>query len=322
METGMELAGPLFRAGGEAGSTLPAKIENAAPESLDIFSKAVVLHLQFRRLGTSRALPSGQIARIEGESGDNTAARHLIKASRIVLESPELDAIEKHDGQTERYIDKLKSGPAFANQGGFHLLSLAVKDEADRWLTQRQAQRLELIETFIEKLPVRIAETRAALGPCAPSAFEYPTREMAREAFSVTASYMTFGYTDEDAAEAWRQTALFECRQTLSVAFAGIMQHIVERLTPGEEGKAKTFRDFKKFDEFVSNFETRDLTNYAELRKLVEEARELMTGTNAKELRKNDGLRAAVVQRATEIRNAVDALVVDKPSRQYNDDEE
>lgn len=310
--------GPLFAAPPAAPSVAvidePAETDDTS--TIDVFARAVVLQLQFRRLGTHRKVSADDI-----NTNATGADKALLRVTKLILDAPELKAIEKHDGETARFIDARKSGPAFANQGGFHLIALDLKDGIDRWLDERLTEREALIETFLSALLMRINDTAARLGALAND-IRYPTPAEAREAFGVTRRYMTFGYDNPEAAAEWKREALGECRQALRGAFAEVVSHLADRLTPGVEGKPKTFRDslVTRFDDFVASFNARNLADDRELAALVTQARAIMAGVSPTDLRKREGLRAAVATQIATIKAAIDQLVIDKPTRLYGED--
>jgi hypothetical protein len=304
-------------------STQPWEIDQ--PEDvkppIDVFARAVVLQLQFRRLGTARKVSTDTVE-VRGESESRKTDKDLLGITARILDSPELEAIRKHDGQTERFIDSKKSGPAFANQGGFYLLAIVLQGEIEAWLDTREAERWILIERLLDVFDARVEDTKRRLGPLAAT-ITFPTRDQARAAFGLTRRYMSFGFErDPQAAAEWRSEALGECRQALRAAFADVVAHLADRLEPGPEGKPKTFRDslIANFNEFVESFNARNLADDGELAELVAKARGVLSGVDATDLRKRDGLRAAVARSMAAIKPAVDALVMDKPTRLYGDD--
>lgn len=296
-----------------------ASAEDRPP--VDVFARATVLQLQFRRLGTARKVSTDAVD-VRGETDSRQTDKDLLGLTARILDSPELEAIRKHDGETARFIETRKAGPAFANQGGFHLIPNALKDEIDRWLATRTAERDTLIERFLTVFETRIEETRRRLGPVGGTV-TYPTIGEARAAFGVTVRYMSFGFErDPAAAAAWRNEALTECRQALRAAFADVVSHWAERLETGPDGKTKTFRDsmVASMNDFVAGFSARNLADDGELAGLVAQARAIVSGVDASTLRKRDGLRAAVGRSMASIKAAADALLMDRPTRLYGDD--
>ncbi len=291
----------------------------AADNPIDIFTKATVLQLQFRRLGISRKVKTDAID-VKKQDGDTEADKALVSVTKKILDSPELKAIERHDNETARWVDSQKCGPAFANQGGFHLVALSEKPRIEGYLDRRGEDRAVLVDRFLDLLSLRIDETRQRLGPLARG-INYPTRREAEAAFGMTRSFMTFGYTDPEAARQWQDEALSECRATLRAGFAEVVAHLAERLEPGPDGKPKIFKDslVRNFDEFAASFESRNLANDSDLAALVKEARRIMSGVDATDLRNRGSLRRAVAQSVAQIDKAAAALVTDKPTRFYGD---
>jgi hypothetical protein len=294
--------------------TMPAL---ASDNPIDIFSKATVLQLQFRRLGISRKVKTDAID-VKKTASDTDTDKALVSVTKKILDSPELAAIARHDSETARWVDSKKAGPAFANQGGFHLVPLVLKPEIDRYLDAREAERADLVDAFLEVYSLRIEETRARLGSLKWDV-QYPERSEAAAAFGMTRSFMTFGYTDPAAAAQWQAEALQECRATLRLGFAEVISRLAERLTPDESGKPKVFRDslVKNFEEFAEALSKRNLANDTELAALVQEGRRIMSGVDAGDLRNRGSLRRRVAESVAQIDKAAAALVTNRPSRAY-----
>lgn len=315
-------AAPVDQEAPPVAAPLPEPLPPAADidTSADIFARAIVLQLQFRRLGTERKVSRDDIE-VKGETAENMTARRLLRVSKSILEAPELDAIARHDGQTARYIEVRKSGPAFANQGGFHLLALDLKPEIDRWLAARLVEREQLIETFVGVYDERRADTARALGPQADDVV-WPTIDQVRAAFGVTTRYMQFGYTSEAEAAAWKREALTECRLALREAFAEVVNGLAEKLEPGKDGKTKAVRAEwrEKLDAFITSFSARNLADDGELSTLVVQARELMAGVDREQLKKAGPARDRIKSKLGEIRTALDNMIADVPTRRYDAD--
>lgn len=293
--------------------------ERPDANGLDIFSRAIVLQLQFRRLGTHRKVKADAIDVRRDDEGKTD--KRLLSITKTILEAPELKAIAQHDGETSRWVDAKKAGPAFANQGGFHLVPNALKAEIDAYLDDRLYERSSLVERFLTVLETRIAETRERLGPLGEG-IQYPTRAEASQAFGVTREFMRFGYENQEAAARWQAEALGECRAALRSGFADVVSHLAERLTPDASGKPKVFRDslVSNFDAFAKEFSVRNLADDTELAELVRRARGILAGVDATDLRKRDSLRRSVARSVAEIDRAAAALVMDKPTRLYGED--
>jgi hypothetical protein len=74
---------------------------------------------------------------------------------------------------------------------------------------------------------------------------------------------------------------------------AELVEHMIDRLSKDDDGKAKTFKTstVENFKEFADLFAARNLTGDSELAALVEKAQKVMSGVDAKSLRTDAGAR-------------------------------
>jgi len=291
----------------------------APAEALDVFTKASILQLQFRRLGVTRKITSDAID-VKGQTLEERTDKELVRAQKKILVSPELLTIERHDNATQAWIEGRKAGPAFANVGGFHLIPNALQAEVDAYLDDRLKERGELVERFLDQLEYRVAQTKRRLGVLAKDT-RFPTVDQAAASFRVARNWFTLGYRDEGAAKQWQADALAECREALRAGFAEVVSHLAERLQPGPDGKLKVFRNtlVENFAAFVETFEARNLANDTELARLVSKARDIMTGVDADTLRKQGALRSAIGRAVSVIDEAAATLVTNAPTRFYGE---
>src|SRR5262249_6551018 len=117
---------------------------------------------------------------------------------------------------------------------------------------------------------------------------------------------------------------LFEdARDTLRIAFKGLVSHMVDRLGYEEEGKRagkkKRFDDsmVAKLDDFLKTFEARNLTNDTELKSLVSQARSIMKGVTPKQLRDLDNVRDSVASQFEKLKKDLDKNIVVKSTRKF-----
>ena len=84
-----------------------------------------------------------------------------------------------------------------------------------------------------------------------------------------------------------------ETRELATVAlreeFAGIVRHMVERLSGEEDGKPKKFKNsmMEKMGEFLDSFGDRNLFADDKLAELVDQARDVVNGLSTDELRQD-----------------------------------
>lgn len=114
--------------------------------------------------------------------------------------------------------------------------------------------------------------------------------------------------------EETRETALLAMREE----FAGLISHMIERLTPGDDGKPKIMRSsmVENLNEFFSTFERRNLFDDDELRELVDHASHVLKDIQSPyALKYNDLLRKRIVQDMSRLKVAVDKSIEDLPRR-------
>ena len=121
-----------------------------------------------------------------------------------------------------------------------------------------------------------------------------------RQAFSFSWRYVSFGVPDklrDIAPELWDEerskaaqlltNAAEEAQQVMRTALAELVQHLAERLQTTDEGKPVQLHKsaVSNLLDFLDTLDFRNVTNDAELKRLADEARALLTGVNMKDLK-------------------------------------
>jgi hypothetical protein len=99
---------------------------------------------------------------------------------------------------------------------------------------------------------------------------------------------------------------------------ARLVEHLAERLSgAGEDGQPKVFRDSAvgHLREFFDRFRELNVRSNPELDALVERARRVVRGATAQELRDGPELRQRVASGLAQVRESLDALLVERPRR-------
>ena len=122
--------------------------------------------------------------------------------------------------------------------------------------------------------------------------------------------------------ESRRVAARFEeavrlAEQAFAAEFAGLLEHLAERLSDGPEGRRKVFRDsaVTNLTDFFQRFRNLNVRSNAELVALVSQAQGLVRGVVLHDLRADGGLRRQIAESMAQVRTRVEALVVDAPRR-------
>jgi hypothetical protein len=130
-------------------------------------------------------------------------------------------------------------------------------------------------------------------------------------------------------AEAARIQARFEeavrlTEQAFVEKFGELVSHLADRLQFGEDGKPKTFQasTVDNLLEFFQQFGQLNIGSNSELEKLISDAKAVIGEHDADSLRKNAVERQTVQASMAELATKIDALMIDRPTRQFALDEE
>ena len=105
--------------------------------------------------------------------------------------------------------------------------------------------------------------------------------------------------------------------QAFTDEFSKLVSHLTERLSGGEDGKEKIFRDsaVANLVEFFNRFKQLNVRSNADLDNLVENAQRIVRNVRPQELRDNQNLRQRIAGQLAGVQSQVEGLLVDKPRR-------
>ena len=122
--------------------------------------------------------------------------------------------------------------------------------------------------------------------------------------------------------ERQRMVARFEeavklAEEVFTGEFGKLVSHLVERLTPGPDGKAKTFRDsiVSNLDDFFKQFRSLNVGSNQQLDDLVDHAQKLLRGVRPDQLRADGNLRQQITSQLAQVQGTLETLLVDQPRR-------
>ena len=103
----------------------------------------------------------------------------------------------------------------------------------------------------------------------------------------------------------------------LRTEFAGLVDHMLERLTANDDGTTRVFRDtlVTNMKDFFGSYDARNLFGDDRLTGIVSHAREILSGVNPQTLRDNDAFKSHIQNQMERIKAAVDQAVQDLPRR-------
>lgn len=291
----------------------------------DIFTKAVAVILDTSLgIGTKRKIPTSSINVTEGTD------RSMINVSKTILESKTLEAIKSLMTETRRHITSLAT-PSSMFRSGVYMLALPLLREADSYLVEQQEKLRDLVAKFKAEYVADKMSAKLKLGPMFDEG-DYPPVDEVEAAIKITWAYVSveipktvdaisadiFQREQVKAAARW-ETAFSEASAVLRGGFSQLIDHMVERLAPGEDGKPRIFRDslVTNIREWLRTFPSRNLADDAELGRLASEAEQLLAGVTPENLRDIDGLRDKVRDGMATIKARLDVAVINQASRRY-----
>jgi len=286
----------------------------------DLLNKALCLAVTLRQWGTRR--------KVDTENVDVEADKKLIHVSKEILDSPEMKKISHHMSQVRAYLQRMAL-PSQVMRRGLYLVAAGTVEQIDEELEKARVILAQLVEELLLVYPAQKAAAKTRLNGLFNEK-DYPTPEALREMFQIEDSYVSLQaptqlaqisqviYNRQLKKEQQELARMFEeVRQGLRSGLQDLVEHLVERLTPGPDGKPKTFKGstVKHMQEFLQVFDAKNITDDASLKELVAKAKQVMDGVNPETLRKNEGVRQTVLQGLRDVKKQVSDLVVTGPAR-------
>jgi hypothetical protein len=161
---------------------------------------------------------------------------------------------------------------------------------------------------------------------------DYPTPERVKEIYRLERRYLEIsasGNLKEISEDVWNreqeriknlwaeagETIVTELRER----FADAVGHLAERLRVGPDGRGQRFKasSVENVAEFCDNFAKLNVTNDTQLAVLVDQAKGLLNGVDAADLRAkgSESYRASLADSLGQIRSAMDPLLENRPRR-------
>lgn len=284
--------------------------------------KSVLLVVDFHKLGNTRKVSTSKIS--------VDADKSMLHLNKNLLDSPEYDAIKTHDGKTRQWL-YTRALPSLFKEGVFRVPNTMVVD-VDDYLAKRATERQELVGYFQQAYSLRVGEAMQRLNGLA-NQNDYLTAEDAAGKFGMTWRYITFATPDalknlkaglfereRDKLADLVQSASEEIRTVLRVQMQALVKRMITQLTPTSDGKKKKIYDSLtgNIDDFLATFKARNIADDVELQALVEKARQVLHGVDADMLRGEEFVRTSVKDGFDQINKQLSAMIVDKPTRQFD----
>lgn len=308
---------------GHGGGDPPASLFITDP-GFDLARKTVCIKVRLSTMGNTRKVSTSQI--------EADADKDLLRVSKHLIDSAELKAIGRFDGEIRRFLYNV----CLPFEIGIHLLPIRALEMVEQRLRTFRSDREELVRSFVAAYPGLCQDAAKRLRGLYNPADYPPVEEVTRE-FGLSWQYVSFGVPEqlkgisrevfeqerEKAAQRMAE-ASSEIQQVLRETMARLVQHMSERLKESADGKPLRFKEstVSNLVEFLANFEFRNVTDDSELQRLVAQARDLLEGVYTSDLRSPGELRLRVQQGMTDIAARLDTMLVKVGGRKFRFDEE
>ncbi len=288
----------------------------------EIQQETVILSLDLGKVTNRRTVSS------DTDSIDTEVDRKMLHVGIDLFDSQELRDCINYQQSVKYEIRGKYSVPSFL-KGGMYMVKLAAIPMVEEILKQAQENFGVVVEAFAAVVNKRRDEAKERLKGEYDESL-YPTEEQVRDSFRIDWAWYTVGtpealkkiseefFNSEKDKHAKQLEAASDGVNALLAAEAKkLSEHLVERLTPDEEGNQKQIRKsaVDNVKNFLETFQLRSIGTSEELREQIAKIDKLVSGVDARDLRVNDSLKASVSEGFKEIAAALDALVVSKPKR-------
>ena len=264
------------------------------------------------------------------------ATNESVNVTKRLLKSPDLKNINDFLG--EIYVWCLsRAVPSTAIRNGIYFVK---QDQVKAFEAKLSSAQKYLMDTLVpEFLSTYDDARRAAQKPASEGGLgdlfnekDYPDPEELESSFGLNWSWLALSVPDELPEEVRERecaklqesydTARGEITLALRVAFQELVKHAADRLTPDADGKGKIFRAgsmLENFENFFETFSARNLLEDADLEKVVNQARAIISGVpDADALRADESLQHTVGESFKAVAKTLDSLVERAKVRKFD----
>ncbi len=291
-------------------------------------ARTIAVQLEVKRLGVRKKVPT-TVIKVRDQL-DQTTDPDALRVSKELINCAEYDAIVTLDAAFRSRL--LKWALPSMLRRGVYLVPVDLIDKIDREIRVYQQSREALVESFVRAYGSAVEDARARLSTLFDSA-DYPPEEDVRRAFDVRVQYVSFDIPanlkrlseavferERNKLQASMQSAADEVRTYLRQGLLDLVAHLQDRLTPDPTtGKPKIVqaRTVEGFQDWLSVFESRNVTDDKQLAALVGKCRRLLTGVDASAIRKDQTFRDQLSGQLCEVKDSLSKMVVDRPCRKF-----
>jgi hypothetical protein len=212
-------------------------------------------------------------------------------------------------------------------EDGIRLIRKDLVDSFDATMTSFRSELGEATQALELAYPTLREEAQGELGELF-NTHDYPTA--IRDTFHLAWGYPSVEppdylkqlnpklYEQEQERVAQRfEEAMRLAEQSFATELQQLVAHLVDRLSGDTDGKPKTLRDsaVENIREFFVRFKQMQIGSNADLDRLVEQAEQIVGGVDVQDLRAERGLRDQIAAQMSEVKAALESMVIEKPVR-------
>jgi hypothetical protein len=306
-----------------------------AKKAVDVLKLTTCLLLRFHKTGLIR---KGNITKIQ-----TAANKDRLGLNKKIMTSINYDNMLLITRDLRRYCKKRQiPGSPFAE--GTHLVPLPFIDDLNDKITNAEQAYNMWADAFVAEYADLVEEAKIELNDQfdASNYFDVNTeagRLALRSKFWVERRWFDWSPSNEEKVSAaiahqerTRQAAeiqdmALQVKTALRVGLKKLIDHLVERLAPQDNGKRKQFAPttITKITDFLELFSARNVCGDKELALLADEAKSVLDGQTPESIKGDEGVAAVVAGRMSTVKENLDKLLRDMPARAINlgdDDDE
>lgn len=287
-----------------------------------ILARSVCLVLACSTLGNRRKVSLTDIAM--QEDGDDLAAeKNELRLTKTLLDRKLLKPVAALFSSMKAYLRGVATQGHRVFGPGTYLVPIALVEQVEARLEQFRMDIAIAVEKLVADYPAAVEARRETLGKLFAEK-DYLSPSEVRDQYDASWSYVSFSAPEnlESVDRVLYQKAQAKYQGKLSLAFdevesglresaLQVMADLVERLTPGADGKPKTLRGtaLRDLEEFVEKLPARNITDDAALADAVAHVAALADGMDVSTLKRAPGVRASLLAEAEKATAVLTGLV-------------
>ena len=292
----------------------------------NIMEATTCLLLRFRKTGATRRGDMGLV--------QTTADKEALKLSKKIFESDAYDNMLLVGRDLRRYVKKREFTSPFAE--GTHLIACGLVQEINTKIQNARTAYGKWADLFVSEYPALCEAAKERLKDQFNPKNYHSDMSKLRDRFYIERRWFDFSpasstkvgpsIAEAEKANEENETAdlYHKIRAAMRLALKQLVDHLVDRLTPGADGKRKQFAatTVTNCTEWLEIFSKRNVCNDTELALLANKADEILKGVSVSDLKDSEEVAANVALKMSEVNKLLTGLVEECDERALALDED